>query len=317
MPANRLCLLLATLLALVASAQTAGRTASPDTPASVHHAINLVEQGRCMEALPILERSLAHLSEKELRHHAAMAQARCAMALDRRSAVFAALAQLRRDYPDDPEVMYVTVHSLSELANRTAQELAAKAPTSPQARMLEAEAFESRGAWDEAAATYRAILEQAPKEPRVHYRLGQVLLSKAGDTGPVDEARVEFQKELEVNPRDASAEFVLGELDRRAGQWDQAAQHFAHASTFDVGFSEAYLALGVSLTSAKKFADAIHPLETYVKMQPEDPAGHFQLAIAYERTGNKDGAAREIALRDQTAKAQGDKRTGADGRAVH
>src|ERR1035441_5295155 len=84
----------------------------------------------------------------------------------------------------------------------------------------------SRGAWDEAAGTYKAILQQNPSAPRIHYRLGQVLLSKAGETGPVDDARAEFQKELQVDPRNASAEFVLGELARRAGQWDEAAQHF-------------------------------------------------------------------------------------------
>jgi tetratricopeptide (TPR) repeat protein len=245
-----------------------------------------------------------------------MAQARCAMALDRKPSAISALLLLKREFPDDPEVLYVTVHYFSELANRTSQELAAKAPTSAQARMLEAEAFESRGAWDEAAGIYKAILEQNSSAPRIHYRLGQVLLSKAGETGPVDEARAEFQKELQVDPRDASAEFILGELARRAGQWDEAAQHFSRASTLDVGFSEAYLAMGISLTSARKFAEAVAPLETYVRMQPEDPSGHYQLAIAYQRTGNKEGAARENALRDQAAAAQGRKTTGADGRPV-
>jgi predicted Zn-dependent protease len=256
---------------------------------------------------------MPHLADKQLRYHAAMAQARCAMALDREPIAITALLQLKRDFPNDPEVLYVTVHYFSELAGRTSQELAAKAPGSPQARMLEAEAFESRGAWDEAAGTYKAILQQNPSAPRIHYRLGQVLLSKAGETGPVDDARAEFQKELQVDPRNASAEFVLGELARRAGQWDEAAQHFSRAATLDVGFSEAYLALGISLTSTRKFAEAVAPLETYVRMQPEDPSGHYQLAIAYERTGNKEGASRQITLRDQAAAAQGQRTPGADG----
>jgi tetratricopeptide (TPR) repeat protein len=308
-------LLLLFVSPVVASAQTAAKSAAADTPASTQHAIELVEQGRCKEALPVLERATPHLNDKQLKYHAAMAQARCAMALDRKPAALSALLLLKRDFPDDPEVLYVTVHYFSELASRTSQELAAKAPASAQARMLEAEAFESRGAWDEAAGIYRAILEQNPAAPRIHYRLGQVLLSKAGETGPVDEARAEFLKELQVDPHNASAEFILGELSRRAGQWDDAAQHFSRASTLDVGFSEAYLAWGISLTSGRKFAEAISPLETYVRMQPEDPSGHYQLAIAYERTGNKEQAARQITLRDQTAAAQ-HKATGADGRPV-
>jgi predicted Zn-dependent protease len=317
MPGNRNpLLLLFACPVIIASAQTPAKPAVAGNSTSIEQAISLVEQGRCKEALPILERSMPHQSDKQLKYHAAMAQARCAMALDRKPAAISALLQLKRDFPDDPEVLYVTVHYFSELASRTSQELAAKAPASAQARMLEAEAFESRGAWDEAAGIYRAILEQNPSRPRIHYRLGQVLLSKAGETGPVDDARAEFQKELQVDPRNASAEFILGELARRAGQWDEAAQHFSRASTLDVGFSEAYLAWGISLTSARKFAEAISPLETYVRMQPEDPSGHYQLAIAYERTGNKEGAARQITLREQTAAAQGHKATGADGRPV-
>jgi tetratricopeptide (TPR) repeat protein len=224
--------------------------------------------------------------------------------------------QLRREFPDDPEVMFVSVHYFSHLAMRTSQELAAKAPASVQARRLEAEAYESQGKWDEAAGLYRGILQQNPKEPGVHYRLGQLLLSKAGDTGPVDEARAEFQKELEVDPRSSAAEFVLGELARRAGNWDEAARHFSRAAEVDVEFAEAYLALGMSLTSAGKFAQAVAPLETYVKMQPADPLGHYQLALAYGRTGNREGAVREMALQKETAAKEQPTSEGAAGRVV-
>jgi tetratricopeptide (TPR) repeat protein len=185
---------------------------------------------------------------------------------------------------------------------KASEELAAKAPTSPQARRLEAENFESQGKFDEAAGIYKGILDQNPNMPGIHYRLGQALLSKAGDSGPTDEARAEFEKELQVDPHSASSEFVLGELARRAGRWDEAAEHFARAAKLDVGFAEAYIALGMSLTSAGKFAEAIAPLETYVKMEPSDPTGHYQLALAYRRTGNSEGAAREMALQKQTTK---------------
>lgn len=282
-------MLLAALIP-VAGAQTVDRAAS------THRAIALVEQGRCKEALPVLERALPRLADKQLRYNGAMAEARCAMVVGQDNTAIAALQQLRRDFPDDPEVLFVTVHYFSQLAMRASQELAAKAPASPQARRLEAEAFESQGKWDEAAGIYKGILESSPGLPGIHYRLGQVLLSKAGESGPLDEARTEFEKELQVDPRSAAAEFVLGELARRAGHWDEAAQHFSRASTLDAGFSEAFLALGMSLTSAGKFAAAIAPLETYVKMEPADPSGHYQLAIAYRRTGNTEGAEREMAL---------------------
>jgi len=282
-------------------AQTGGKAAPPDPAASAERALTLVGQGRCREALPILQRSVAHLTDKDLRYHAAMGLARCAMARDETSAAVSALIELRREFPDDAEVLFVTVHYFSHLAMRASQELAAKAPTSFQARRLEAEAFESQGKWDEAAGMYRGILRENPKEPGIHYRLGQVLLSKTGENGPVSEAVAEFQKELEVEPNDSASEFVLGELSRRAGKWDEAAHHFSRASQVDAEFAEAYLALGMSLTSGGKFAEAVSPLESYVKMQPEDPLGHYQLALAYGRIGNREGAAREVARQKETA----------------
>ena len=76
---------------------------------------------------------------------------------------------------------------------------------------------------------------------------------------------------------------------------------FSRASKLDEGFVEAYLALGMSLNSSGKFSDAISPLQSYVKMQPGDPAGHYQLATAYARTGRKAEAEREMALQRETA----------------
>jgi len=247
---------------------------------------------------------MSRLTDKQLRYHAGMAEARCAMALEQNDTAVQALLQLKREFPTDPEVLYIMVHYLSQVASRTSQELAAIAPNSSQAQRLEAEAFESQGKWDEAAGIYRGILEQNPQADGIHYRLGQILLSKAGDTGPVEEAKAEFQKELQIDPRSAASEFVLGELARRAGQWSEASQHFARASSLDVGFAEAYLANGMSLAAGGKFAQALAPLKEYVRMVPEDPTGHYQLAIAYARTGNQEAAAKEMALQKQTAGTQ-------------
>jgi predicted Zn-dependent protease len=274
----------------------------PDNSTHASDAIELAAEGRCSEALPAIEHLMPHL-QGQIRYNAWMAQARCAMALGRESPAIQALLALKREFPDDPEAMFIAVHYFSQLAQRNAQQLAAKAPNSIQARRLEAENFESQGKWDEAAGIYRGILSSSPKTPEIHYRLGQVLLAKAGDSGPIDEARSEFQKELAIDPHNAAAEFVLGELARRAAQWPDAAAHFGKAAKLDPGFSEAYLAEGMSLAAEGKFDQAVPSLERYVKMQPEDPAGHYQLAIAYGRTGNREGANREMQLKAKAAEA--------------
>jgi predicted Zn-dependent protease len=71
----------------------------------------------------------------------------------------------------------------------------------------------------------------------------------------------------------------------------------------DTSFSEAYLGLGTTLNSAKRFADAIPPLQAYEKLAPDSPTGHYQLAFAYAGAGRRDDANREAALQRQTAEA--------------
>ena len=228
-----------------------------------------------------------------------MSTARCAMSLDQTETAVQALLALNREFPHDPAVLYTTTHFYSELAGRAAQELATNQPTSPQAQQLEAEAFESRGDWDKAATQYQRILEQYPHLPGIHYRLGRVFLSKVPEQS--ENAKREFEEELKVDSANAPSEFMLGEMARQAGQWDEAIPHFSRATKLDEGFVEAYLALGMSLNSSGKFSEAIAPLQSYVKMQPADPAGHYQLATAYARTGRKQDADREMALQREAA----------------
>jgi len=286
------------LLAVSCAAQAPAPAQGAEALATLERAVALAAKGRCRAALPSLNNVASRLGNKQLKYRVAMATARCAMSLDQTESAVRALQLLKREFPGDPEVLYTSTHFFSELASRSSQELAAKAPTSTQAQQLEAEASESRGKWDEATAQYEKILEQNPNLPGIHYRLGRILLAKS----PPDEAgaKKEFGEELKVDPQNASAEFMLGETARQAGQWDEAIARFSKAAKLDEGFLEAYLALGMSLNSAGKFSDAIAPLQSYVKLQPGDPAGHYQLATAYARTGRKQDAEREVTLQRQT-----------------
>jgi tetratricopeptide (TPR) repeat protein len=287
------------LLAASSASQESQKIPGADASSTAQRGISLAAKGRCQEALPLLKKSAPHVADKPLKYRALMGTARCAMSLDRTESAVEALLVLNREFPHDPDVLYSTTHFYSELASRAAQELAATAPNSHQAEQLEAEAFESQENWDKAIAEYKKILEQEPKLEGIHYRIGRIFLSKS--PADAEAAKAEFNEELKIAPENASAEFMLGEIARQAGQWDEAIGNFSRASKFDEGFQEAYLALGMSLNSAAKFSDAIAPLRAYVKMQPGDPAGHYQLATAYARTGQKADADREMALQRETA----------------
>ncbi|HTS37349.1 MAG TPA: tetratricopeptide repeat protein [Candidatus Solibacter sp.] len=240
--------------------------------------------------------------DKDLLHDAVMARAQCGMATDQRDVVDESIVILRREFPGDSKVLFITTRYYSELANRTAQELLQKAPSSPEAETLIAEAFQAQGKWDDAAAQYRKILEQNPSQQGIHYQLGRILLSKPMDPTVTEEATKEFEAELRINPTSPSAEFMLGDLAWRNQKTDEAIEHFSRAMQFDAGLSEAYLGLGMALNAAGKYSDAIAPLKKYTEMDPSDPAGYYQLATAYSRTGNKPEADRLLALQRQLEK---------------
>ena len=296
------------LLTTSSAAQVAQKTPATDPSSIAQRGISLAAKGRCKVALPLLTKSAPHLNDKQLRYRALMGAARCGMSLDQTESAVEALLALNREFPHDPDVLYSTTHFYSELASRAAQELATTAPTSHQAEQLEAEAFESQGNWDRAIAQYKRILDQQPTVEGIHYRMGRIYLSKS--PADADGAKAEFDQELKIAPENTSAEFMLGEIARQSGQWDEAIGHFSRASKLDESFQEAYLALGMSLNSAGKFSDAIPPLRSYVKLQPSDPAGHYQLATAYARTGQKAEADREMVLqREAAAKSPRDAQT--------
>ena len=307
----------ASLLGFVSGSRTWAQTARSASTTPVDQAMKLVETGHCKEALPQLRGQVPSIADKAVRYRAEMALVRCAMALDQEQIAADTLLRLKREAPDDPEVLYIATHYFSELGTRAAQQLQAQAPASYQAQKLNAEALESQGKNDEAAAIYDKILLANPKAPGIHYRLGQIDLGRAGPNGSTSEAKQEFQKEIDIDPSNASAHFVLGELARRSGQWDEAIDRFSRAIKLDAGFSEAYLALGMSLAASGNFAQAASPLESYVKLQPEDPAGHYQLAVVYARTGNKQAAEREMALQAQAASRAKSITDNAEGHSVH
>ena len=287
-------------LLAVSSAQVA-KTNSPGNPASTaQRGLDLVQAGHCQEALPLLKQSTAHLTDKQLKLKSGLAIVRCAMTLNQPATATSALEMLNRDYPQDPEVLYISVHAFSDLSTRAAQQLALTAPNSQQAHELNAEALEMQGKWDAAAREYETILKQNPNAPGIHFRFGRLLLSKPNPPPDVvEKARTEFEAELKIDPSNAGAEYVLGELAREEQKWDEAIQHFSRASKLDPSFAGAFLGLGEAFLSVKKYEDAIPPLQVAVKLEPANPATHYNLGTAYSRAGRKAEAEKEFAIHSQ------------------
>jgi tetratricopeptide (TPR) repeat protein len=283
-----------------AQASAPGKTPSADVGNAAERAVSLAQSGRCQEALPLLKQAKPQVANKDLNRNLNFAGVRCAMIAGQPDVAEEFLRRLNRQFPHDPEVLYLSVHTYSDLSSRAAADLATMAPQSAQGHELRAETLENEGKWDQAAKEYRLVLEQNSRLPGIHFRLGRLLLSKTNPSPEeAAEAKKEMQQEIEIDPSNVGALYVLGEVARQNQQWDEAVDHFSRAAKLDAGFGDAFVGWGGSLVSLKKFSEAIPPLETAVKLQSGNPAAHYLLAIAYARSGRKQDGDREFAIQQK------------------
>jgi tetratricopeptide (TPR) repeat protein len=272
--------------------------------AALAPALQLAESGRCPEALPPLRQALAGQLTPSDRKYAALAGAKCAMALERTGEAIRFIESLGDGFQSDPAVLYFKTHLFSDLSVRTARELLLRAPGSVQARQLNAEALETQGKWSEAAAEYHKVLELEPSREGIHYLIGRLLLSQPASGQERDklreQAKKEFEAEIALNERNPGAQFILAELARDEGRLDEAVQRFQKAATYDAGFGHAWIGLGRSLLAQDKVAEAIPALERAVQLLPDIAEAHYQLALAYKRAGRQADFQRESARHQET-----------------
>jgi tetratricopeptide (TPR) repeat protein len=285
------------LLAQTPQAKSAAGSGSAITE---EKALSLAEQGRCKEAVPALKRAMNSQGTAEARKKAGVAGLRCSLTLETPDSALEFIRLPSHQFPQDPDVLFVLVHAYSDLSTRSAQDLGRTAPDSIPAHKLNAEALEVQGKWDEAEREYEGMIQTEPDAPGIHYLLGRLLLSRPdADSKAADRAKQEFQKELQIDPTNAGAEYVLGEIARQESQWDDAILHFSRATKLNENFGDAYMGLGFCLVTVKRYEDAIPPLRVAVRLERNNPAAHYNLAVALSRSGKKEEAEKEFAIQRQ------------------
>src|SRR4029077_3682961 len=154
------------------------------------------------EALQLLKKT-APTTDKKLKLKVGVATVNCAINLEQTETAVEAIRMLNREFPRDPEALYITTHAYSDLSTQASLELARTAPNSYQAHEMNAEALELQGRWDAAAREYQMILKEFPSVPGIHYRMARLYLSKPDEADAAEKARKELQTELELDPNNA------------------------------------------------------------------------------------------------------------------
>jgi tetratricopeptide (TPR) repeat protein len=142
-----------------------------------------------------------------------------------------------------------------------------------------------------ARVEFQRLFERVPPVPNAHYLYGYLLYA----TDP-DQAVIEFEKELEVNPSNAVAEVMLAWIPLLKNDGLKALPHARKAAAEAPDLPSAQLVLGRALTETGDTKDGIEHLEKTMQLQPENLEVHLALAKAYSKSGRKEDARRERLL---------------------
>jgi tetratricopeptide (TPR) repeat protein len=139
-----------------------------------------------------------------------------------------------------------------------------------------------------AGTAFEALVARYPETPNVHYAAGVFFLQEEPD-----KAIEEFTRELDVQPghpwslMQIAFEYLKRGDAATALPWAQKAVGAA-PNAFP-----AHKALGQALLETGDVDGAVKELMIGIKLAPESPGLHFQLARAYQRAGRLDDATRE------------------------
>jgi tetratricopeptide (TPR) repeat protein len=139
---------------------------------------------------------------------------------------------------------------------------------------------------DEAIVQHQQALQINPDFAEAHNNLGNALLQK----GRVDEAITHFQMALQIKPDNAKAHNNLGNALLQKGRVDEAMAHFQKALQINPDFAEAQYNFSNALMQKGKVDEAIIHFQKALQISPDNAKAHNNLGSALLQKGRADEA---------------------------
>ena len=153
-----------------------------------------------------------------------------------------------------------------------------------------------RGAALATQSNSKAKRETQSKQQKVANPLNDLLdeAQRNIDANNFEAAIAPLQKFIAEKPDLAFAHFQLGYAYTALTRSEDARAEYERAIALDPKMSEAYLNLGILLLDRQEYAAAVTPLSKAVELLPAQSRPRSLLAIAQDRSGDKEGAARSF-----------------------
>jgi predicted Zn-dependent protease len=187
---------------------------------------------------------------------------------------------------EDAEALYWRTRAYAELASGALAKLTAMKP-SQELHELRAELYRNQRRHMQSVTELKAALTFAPNDPRLRRELAKSLYF-ARDW---DAARKAFEELIKAagSERDPELEYYYGDVLLQSQQAEAALPHLKAAVDGAPDMPPAHATYGRALVQLGRFAEAIPHLEK-VLAEDEDGSLHYQLARAYQGTGQAEKA---------------------------
>jgi tetratricopeptide (TPR) repeat protein len=158
----------------------------------------------------------------------------------------------------------------------------------------------SRGLYEDAVKSLCRAADLEPSDPRPYQFLGEMYGVSPEQAGEVTRRLERF---VQAQPTSALGHYYYG-MNLWKGQPAGASPPdlpriealLRKAVALDGTLGKAFLQLGILLSEQRRWPEAVRELRTAAALAPDDAQAHFRLAQAYQRTGQKELADRELEI---------------------
>jgi tetratricopeptide (TPR) repeat protein len=138
---------------------------------------------------------------------------------------------------------------------------------------------------DDARREFQRSLDLDPKTPDAHYLLGLTRLMQ-NEWAPNPESRSEFLQELQLNPRSFAASYMLGFMASSAKDYEESNHYLRIAVEARPSSPETWLYLGLNAYARKENAQAEKLLRKAIMLaEPEGAMAHYEIRKGYFTLG--------------------------------
>lgn len=251
-------------------------------------------QGHLKEARQDINAALPQITDPKVRQQAGLEVIEIDTALDDLPDAATVAAQLKKDFPADPEVLFAAWRVYSDLADEAVLDLSLADPQSAQMHQAMAHVLIRERDNKAAIENLREALKINPALPGAHYELAELLRLS---TLPADKAEAAEQYKLAVQyqPNDAASLTRLAEIAGESEDHATAIDRYKQALAAQPQYTDAQIGLAYELSETGHPEQAVPLLQQAINNEPMSMLAHFRLSTVYRRLHQPEDAKRELA----------------------